>query len=250
LVYDRESFLMDEVFYQLIPATMGNRFQFDEETHHHAIRVLRHQPGDLIWFTTGEGQFFSVRIESVSKKNSSGVIETVEEHSFPLRSRLTLAAGLLKINSRMDWIIEKGSELGLSRFIPLETERTIKQSVKTDRWEKLAVSALKQSKNAWKLQIAAPGNFGKFFKTVPEHALCLVCHEIKLPSSELISELDVSGFEDIFLFLGPEGGFTDSEIEVAQNAGAKLVWLGSQRLRTETAAVVALSALHQKLIVT
>lgn len=241
---------MDEVFFQNITPTPGLRFVFDEETHHHAIRVLRHQPEDLIWFTNGSGQFFLVKIETAAKKNSSGLVEKIETVDFPLHSRLHLAAGLLKINSRMDWIIEKGSELGLTRFIPLETERTVKQSVKTDRWEKLAVSALKQSKNAWKLQIGSPENFLKLLNNLPEQSLCLVCHEQKLPSSVLISELDVSGFADIFLFLGPEGGFSDTEIEIAIKSGAKPVWLGSQRLRTETAAVVALSALHQKLIVT
>lgn len=241
---------MDEVFYQILPAKPGYRFQFDDETHHHAIRVLRHQEGDVIWFTTGEGQFLSVRIESASKKSSTGIIETVEVQQFPLRSRLHLAAGLLKISSRMDWIIEKGSELGLTRFIPLETERTVKQSIKTDRWEKLAVSALKQSKNAWKLQIGTPEKFFAIFAKLPENSLCLICHEVKLSGSVSFSELDVSGFADIFLILGPEGGFSDAEIESAQKSGAKLVWLGNQRLRTETAAIVALSALHQKLIVT
>ncbi|MBN8705843.1 MAG: 16S rRNA (uracil(1498)-N(3))-methyltransferase [Bacteroidetes bacterium] len=241
---------MDEVFYQLVPAKTGYNFPLSEESHHHAIRVLRHQVGDTLWFTNGQGQFIEARLSSVSKKESVAEIVTVENQTFPLLAKLHIAAGLLKINSRMDWIIEKGSELGLSSFIPLETERTIKQSGKTDRWDKLAISALKQSKNAWKLQVAEPESFKKVILKLPASSLFLICHEIRKPESLTISSLDVSGFSDIFLFLGPEGGFSDAEIELASKSNAKIVWLGSQRLRTESAAIVALSALHQKLIVT
>jgi len=239
---------MDELFFQDHTFIPGETFIFSDENHHHAIRVLRHLPGDEVWFTDGKGNLVKVLLETSGKKGSSGKILTVTAEPNPLKSRLHLAAGLLKIPSRMDWLIEKGAELSLSSFIPLETHRTVKSAINPDRWEKLSVSALKQSKNVRKVKIEPKVTFQNALSRVAPGCLVLVAHEVRTHSSRLISELDISDFDDIYLFLGPEGGFSPEEIELAVQSKAQLIWLGSQRLRTETAALVGLSALHQKLI--
>lgn len=239
---------MDELFFQNRIFVPGENFIFSDENHHHAIRVLRHHPGDVVWFTDGNGNLVKVLLETSGKRESSGKILTVTAEPNPLKSRLHLAAGLLKIPSRMDWLIEKGAELSLSSFIPLETQRTVKSAINPDRWEKLSVSALKQSKNVRKVRIEPKLSFSGALSLAAPGCLALVAHEVRTPVSRLISELEISDFKDIYLFLGPEGGFSPEEIELAVQSGAQLIWLGSQRLRTETAALVGLSALHQKLI--
>ncbi len=135
--------------------------------------------------------------------------------------------------------MEKGTELGVTAFVPLLTERTISRHGRTDRWTKIALAAMKQSGRCVLPQILPPRPFAEFVADAPVTALRLLAHEEAggdpfrgFPPTEPRAER-----REVFACIGPEGGFTSDEAGLAASAGFQTVSLGSRRLRTETAAI-------------
>lgn len=208
------------------------------DEHHHLSRVLRMSEGDAVFVTTGDGRMASAIITQMASTHTNCSIESVHEQHLEPRVEVTLFQAVLKNHGKMDWIVEKGTELGMSGFIPLLTERTIGRSARIDRLCRLAVSAAKQCQR---------GRIPKIWKAqhltsvvgMLEQSRLLVFHESA--PLKCVPESLTLDTRPIAMFIGPEGGFSDDEVRKLEAVGADVLSLGPRRLRTETASLAALT---------
>jgi len=202
----------------------------------HMTHVMRMREGDAIRVVDGVGNCYDACITSITRQEAACRITARTERLHEPARALTLAAGMLKNPSRFDYLVEKAVEIGVVRIVPLLTERTIPRRSKTDRWQKLCIAAMKQSGRCVLPSVSPPVPFREFITSCGGSVLKFIPHEqaeIPLTSSCLPGE------GPAVVCIGPEGGFGDEEIAVAQEAGFQPVTLGARRLRTETAALVA-----------
>jgi 16S rRNA (uracil1498-N3)-methyltransferase len=208
----------------------------DGEEFSHLIHVMRKKIGDEIGVVDGEGTLHEVTLEEVREKQARGKITATSRNHLEPTTRLTLAVGILKNPSRFDFLVEKVTELGVKEIIPLETDRTIPSHAKTDRWQKLALAAMKQCGRAYlpRVRELTPlarvrDDFDKFDRT-------LVAHE-QVESTVSLRTVAGDGRSSILVLVGPEGGFSEEEIQMCVSMGCTAFSLGQRRLRTETAAI-------------
>ena len=210
------------------------------DEHRHLVRVLRAAPGDRIAVVDGAGGAYDVVITSISRHDVRCRIEERHPGKNELAVSVTIAPALLKNPGRFDVIVEKATELGAVRIMPLHTTRVIGSAAKMDRWSGIALAAMKQCGRCVLPAVEPPADFEDFLRRVPPDALKLIPHErASLPLSAALS--GYAG-RDIVICIGPEGGFAEEEIALASKAGFVPVHLGDRRLRAETAAVAALAA--------
>jgi 16S rRNA (uracil1498-N3)-methyltransferase len=206
----------------------------------HLVRVLRAAPGQRIAVVDGAGGSYDAVIASITRD----VVRCTIEQRHPGRNELpvsvTVAAALLKNPGRFDLVVEKATELGVARIVPLRTERAIPSAAKAERWSGLALAAMKQCGRCVLPVVEAPVEFERFVSSAPAGALKLIPHE--QARHPIAAALSGCAGRDIVVCIGPEGGFTDGEIALAAGAGFTPVSMGSRRLRAETAAVTALAA--------
>jgi 16S rRNA (uracil1498-N3)-methyltransferase len=229
-----------------------------EETRH--LRdVLRLHPGDQIYVFDGVGREFHCVVEIIAKDSTElRVISEVEPTRSESPLHLTLAIALLK-GEKFDLVIQKATELGAKRIVPLETERAdirLRDSKdaqkRVTRWQRIALEAAKQSGRAYVTEISAPLTLsslvmsaGKEKKPSTESAHLMFAER----SGTSVAEATKSFAEqptEIVALVGPEGGWTDEEIELAREGGWKIVTLGGRTLRAETAAIVVLALLQHR----
>jgi 16S rRNA (uracil1498-N3)-methyltransferase len=203
----------------------------------HMTHVMRMREGDAIRVVDGGGNSYDAIITSITRQAASCRITSRTQGLHEPARALTLAAGMLKNPSRFDYLVEKACEIGAMRIVPLLTERTIPRHAKTDRWQKLCIAAMKQSGRCVLPRVLEPVTFREFISSPGEpHALKYIPHgqaEVPLTPSR------TAGDAPAIVCIGPEGGFSDEEVALAQEAGFEPVSLGARRLRTETAALVA-----------
>lgn len=207
----------------------------------HAARVLRKQVGDEIVVVDGEGGWYRVRLDQVGKRNVSGlVVETRREVGEPGYT-LRIGLALLKNRNRFETFLEKAVEMGVSEVVPLVTRRTEKASLKAQRTHNLLVAAMKQCGRSRLVHLAEPTTFSEVLAGEAS-VINLIAHEAVDPAPGLLRVLEQQKAQSFSILIGPEGGFADEEIEAARQAGFIPVSLGPRRLRAETAALVAASA--------
>ena len=228
------------------PVAAGKRLVVEGSAANHITRVLRLRNGDALTVFDGSGGEFGARIEEFRKDS---VVVSVEDHR-PLDREsplpLTLAQGISR-GERMDWIIQKATELGAARIVPLFTKRSVvrldeKQAErKLQHWRAIAVAACEQCGRNRIPDLAAPMDF---FDVLPADSSG-VTRLLLSPTGDLrIDDLqDVA--KGITVLIGPEGGLADVEQEAAIAAGFKAVRLGPRVLRTETAAIAALTIIQR-----
>ena len=208
----------------------------------HCGKVLRKSVGDQLNVLDGAGKRFTGVIADIKKsKVSLTDIELVEESKVDY-AKPAIAVGLLKNNTRMEWLIEKAVEIGVREITLLSCKRSERSKVNIDRLNKIALSAMKQSKRLWLPRIVGPMKMEHYLKGV-DGFTCAIAHYA--PDHEDLFELSLSQVATILI--GPEGDFTDDEVRQALAAGCKPVNLGTSRLRTETAGLVALTIMNNKL---
>lgn len=216
-------------------------FSIDGNEFSHLVHVMRKKEGDPIRIVDGVGNAYDARIDSVKKKSAEGaLLQKYEQHHEP-HNRVSLAVGMLKNYSKFDFLVEKTTELGVCEIIPLRTERTIPRHAKVDRWHNLALAAMKQSGRAF-LPIVRPvmlltdlvASRDRF-----DHKC--IAHEQQLPAS-ITGCPSLKRKSSLLIVVGPEGGFSDVEIDECLKNGFKPMYLGERRLRSETAAIVAVAA--------
>ena len=222
------------------------RITADEATSRHMIQVLRMQEGELLCATDGRGGRYDAVIAVAHKKHAELVIHG---YTFQLRDPQAAAIGvaLLKNTSRLEWFLEKAVECGIRWIIPLRTERTEKSQFRMDRMQQIVVSAMLQSKQVWLTRLEEPQTLAQVLMQTNDVPVRFVAHcmedERKVDFASVLPQTK----RPALLLIGPEGDFTSSEVELAVDAGFVSVSLGSNRLRTETAAVSA-AVLFQHLV--
>lgn len=204
----------------------------------HAVRVLRHRPGDEIVVVDGVGGWHRVRLDRVDQRRAAGTVLATRTDVGEPPYRLSIGLALLKNRNRFETFLEKAVELGVSEVIPLITRRTEKGGLKRQRAENLLVAAMKQSGRSRLVHLADPRRFEDVLAD-PEPPLRFLAHEAAGADAALFPSLAAGVPEGLRLLVGPEGGFTDDEVATAAAAGYRLVSLGPRRLRAETAAIAA-----------
>ncbi|MDP1622078.1 MAG: 16S rRNA (uracil(1498)-N(3))-methyltransferase [Bacteroidales bacterium] len=222
-----------QLFY--ISGTEGHVSVLSEEESWHCTRVLRLGEGDLIDLTDGAGNFYRGRLVKVQHKGC--IVELSDKRAVqPSPLRLHIAIAPTKNIDRFEWFLEKSTEIGIEEITPLFCDHSEREVVKLQRLEKVLVSAMKQSLKAWLPKLNAPERFNDFivkdFNGQKFIGYCETGNESELQNTY------VKGSNALIL-IGPEGDFSKNEVELAVNTGFIPVSLGSSRLRTETAGIVA-----------
>lgn len=219
----------------------GSTLELDADTSHHVAQVLRMKAGEELKLTDGLGQLVHAKLLSVAKKACVVSVEHRTKH--PQQGRmLQLAIAPVKNTSRFEWFIEKATELGVQRIIPIITQRTEKERLRIDRLRQVAIAAMLQSQQVWLPQIEDPVSLGSLIKEWQERSIQrLIAHCLE---SERTSIAHLKLSDSVGLMIGPEGDFTSDEIGMAISAGFQPVQLGNTRLRTETAGVVGVTCLR------
>ena len=209
----------------------------DGEEFAHMTHVMRKKEGDEIRVVDGTGNAYDVRLLSINKKQAHGLVQkTYHDHNEPDVS-VTLAVGVLKNPSKFDFLVEKVTELGVKEIIPLKTDRTIPDHAKTDRWQKLALSAMKQSGRSFLPHVQDMTTLETVLARHSSFGLSVIAHEKEIQSNT-VQTIFNGTHRSILILVGPEGGFSDEEVEGCLKAGVVPLYLGERRLRTETAAIV------------
>ncbi len=216
---------------------------FEEEEGRHLVSVLRKKSGDLLQLTDGQGFFYEAELSDAGKRQVLARIVS-KTPAAPLRpGRLHLAIAPTKQMERLEWFLEKATEIGIEEITPLLCKRSERDSVRLDRLEKILVSAMKQSLRAWLPKLNPATRFQDFIKKTGEAQKRLAwCSDEPLP--HLGSTL--SNNQDTVIAIGPEGDFSPEEVKLALDAGFLGVSLGKARLRTETAGLLAVSVYNLK----
>jgi 16S rRNA (uracil1498-N3)-methyltransferase len=202
-----------------------------EQESSHCTKVLRMNRGDEINCTDGKGHFYKGIIQLAHDKKTT--IEIINTTSIPeIPYQLHLFVALTKNAERLEWMLEKCVELGLTSFTPIITNRTERKNIRIDRMESIALSAMKQSLKAWLPIIHPVTKFNHAVDSLKDGSK-LIAHcaddEQKTPLNLIHTESIIN------IFIGPEGDFTPEEVELANNKGFTSIGLGPSRLRTETA---------------
>lgn len=213
-----------------------------ESDSQHCCRVLRMQSGDEIEVVDGRGGLYRCRIVMAHQKHT--VVELIErmQLSAVWPMNITVAVAPTKHLDRMEWLVEKLVEIGVNRIVPIRCARSERKEIKTERLEKIAVSAMKQSLKAVLPEIDGMTPLTRFVATCGSTqkfvAYCDDAVERRLLAREYRPGTDVT------VLIGPEGDFSPDEINAVISAGFVPVTLGDNRLRTETAALVACDTFH------
>lgn len=218
--------------------TLGYTAVIDGDELKHA-RVLRIQDGDSIHLINGRGKLYQGLARPGKKEMKVDSIIEVMNVLPESNSSVTLYIAPTKNSSRLEWVIEKAAEVGVDRIVPIWTERTGRGKLRVDRLERIAVSAAKQSKSLWFMAIEEPRGFEEAISSVKGEAWIAHCMD-QLNKTDLIT-WSTSQSSSCSIFIGPEGDFTLEEVSFAEKNGMKGLDLGPKRLRTETAAVVAIT---------
>mgnify|MGYP000994855072 CR=1 FL=1 len=215
----------------------------------HMKNVLRMKTGEAVLISDGTGKDYNCQIESYAE--GEGILEILSENedSKELPSRIWLFQGLPKAD-KMELIIQKAVELGAYEIIPVETKRCVvkldgkKAAKKVERWQQIAESAAKQSKRMLIPNVHQVLSFKEALKYAESMDIRLIPYELAKgmqETKEILAAIEQG--QSIGIFIGPEGGFEEKEVEAAISEGAKPITLGKRILRTETAGLAILSVL-------
>ena len=214
----------------------GNVAYFDELESKHAIQVLRYGLGDEIQFTNGQGMRMKGVIEMANKQGFQAILTQTEAVERP--SELHILMAILKAGDRMEWACEKITELGVSSFTLFQSDHGERAKVNMERMKKVVLSAMKQSHGSW-LPTVEVLPFQEAIKSHPHIKQKYIAH---CGMGDKVSMLEV--LTPSVVMIGPEGDFSQKEVESAEKAGWLPLNLGEQILRTETAAVAVAAALR------
>lgn len=211
-----------------------------EQESAHCVKVLRMGEGDTVHLTDGRGNLFQAVIRTAHPRHC--VVEIVDaKQEFERRNySLWVAVAPTKNADRLEWFVEKATEIGIDRIIPVVCDRSQRRTVNMERIERVAVSAMKQSLKAYMPKLEEPVSLRDAMK-MPFDGIKLIAHCERDRQRCFIGDAVGKG-SDVFILIGPEGDFSDEEITFARENGFEEISLGRQRLRTETAALVAVSA--------
>ncbi|KEQ29515.1 16S rRNA (uracil(1498)-N(3))-methyltransferase [Pedobacter antarcticus] len=225
------------VFYT--PDISGSDYILNEEESRHCMKVLRLSTGQLVHLIDGKGGLYEAEITAQTKRN---VILRVVNHVQDYQKRnysLHIAVAPTKNIDRLEWFLEKATEIGIDEVTPLICERSERKIVKDERLNKVITAAVKQSLQAFHPQLNAAATFKELIDAQSSlNGFKMIAHCLPGEEKQFIQQVAVPGGNYLIL-IGPEGDFSPQEIEMALAAGYKALSLGETRLRTETAALAA-----------
>lgn len=225
-----------QLFYNPDISEDTENFFFDKEESKHIIKVLRKKEGDNLFVTNGLGFLFKTEIILASDSKCQVKIVSSEK-SNPLKYKLHLAVAPTKMNDRFEWFLEKATEIGITEITPIICDHSERKIIKTDRFDKIILSAMKQSLQYYLPKLNEPISFKDFIKQQKNEGFNLIAHCEETDKKSLKEILKPN--ENVTILIGPEGDFSEKEINLALENYYIPVTLGNTRLRTETAAVVA-----------
>lgn len=210
-------------------------FSFDKEESKHIIKVLRKKTSDILFVTNGLGSLFKTEITLAS--DSKCTVEVISSEKVePSKFRLHLAVAPTKMNDRYEWFLEKATEIGIHEITPIICDRSERKVINKERFDKILLSAMKQSNILFLPKLNDAISFKDFIKQQNEDVK-LIAHCEETDKKSLKSVLKPN--KNITILIGPEGDFSEKEIALAIDNQYAPVTLGNTRLRTETAAIVA-----------
>lgn len=227
-------------FYKEDIDTTSPELALDKDTSKHMVQVLRMQNGEQVQLTNGKGSLITAEIIDNNRKRCSVKILQTTNHK-PQTTNVTIAISLIKNASRFEWFLEKATEIGVTEIIPLVCERTEKTAFKFERMKSILVSAMLQSQQCWLPVLHDPTKFNQLVVSAT-HQQKFIAHCIEGEKRNL-SDMNNESLTYKTILIGPEGDFTEKEIEIATQHGFIPVSLGKNRLRTETAGLVAVALL-------
>lgn len=224
-------------------AVEGDRVRFDAAEARHLARVLRLGPGARVEAADGAGRAFVVRVVSVGPAGGQGQIESEARRETESPCAVTLAQAILK-GDRMTWLVQKATELGVARIVPMETARGgvpgTRAAQQRARWERVAREAMKQCGRAVAPTVEAPRGFETVVAEVADHDAAWLCDGREGEPAVAVARR-AGRPRRLLLLVGPEGGFTEEEVAAGRAAGAGVVSLGPRILRAESAGIVAVT---------
>ncbi len=218
-----------------------------EETAH-AVRVLRLHKDDVICLMDGKGTFFDAVITETTKKSCNYKIVDKHTQTRSWNAYLHIALAPTKNIDRIEWMVEKAVEIGVDEISFINTDFTERKRVNIERLDKIVIAAMKQSRKPFKTIINDIVPFKTFINSVRQKNK-FICHcyaddnKVDLIEKKLLKNV-ASNLDDMIVMIGPEGDFSIDEVLQAQNTGFQPVSLGNSRLRTETAALVAVHIMN------
>ena len=241
----RYNHLMSIHRFFLTPQDIVNEGAFtitSEELMHQWKKVLRFGVGEEVILFNGSGNEFRGEIISISNKAIHGKISSVVTCDTELSTKIVLAQSILKNPEKFEWVLQKGTELGVSEFYPIITHRTERQFLpKHERLQRILVEATEQCGRCIVPILHEPMKFEAFLKHIAaEKPMLLIPHTI---GGKSIDTLKMVQKKPAVLCIGPEGGFDDKEVEEVKKAGGISVTLGKRILRSETASLAAVTLL-------
>ena len=223
------------LFYNKDLTEDDSRLIIEREESRHIVRVLRKKVGDTIYVTNGKGILFTTKIDVINKNNTELKIINSKKES-KTKFHINIAVAPTKNNDRIEWFIEKSTEIGINTISTVLCEKSERKIIKMDRLEKITISAMKQSLQLHKPIIQELVSFEEFIENCEsENKFIAHCKESK---KLFLNNCKIKA-KTITVLIGPEGGFSDNEIDLAEKHGFISVSLGNNRLRTETAAIAA-----------
>ena len=211
---------------------------FEKEESQHIVKVLRKKQGDHLYVTNGKGFLFETEISFASpKKCEVFVLNSEIKTSHPYYLHLVVAP--TKMNERYEWFLEKATEIGVDEITPIICQNSERSSLKIERFEKIILSAMKQSLQFHLPKLNQPVASLDFFKQIGDNDSKKFIAHCQESNRILLSKSLLPFPKKIMILIGPEGDFSDEEIKIALNGNFSPISLGNNRLRTETAAVVA-----------
>lgn len=208
----------------------------------HAIQVLRHQVGDTLTIVDGRGGWYAGRILAANKRHCQLEVALLRQETQRAPYKSTIAIAPPKSGDRFEWFLEKATEIGIDAIQPIISQHSERRSLRPDRLLKVLESAMKQSAQAWLPKLLPLLPLEKVLTQDSQQ------HQLIAWINEGVKSSIAHNYQpgtDVCIFIGPEGGFSSEEAQMALAAGCQAVSLGPNRLRTETAGVVAAQSIVQ-----
>jgi len=224
-----------QLFYNPNISETSQEVAFNKEESRHIIKVLRKSTGDILKITNGKGWMFTAEIDIANIKKCTASIRSKEKQN--KRSyHVHLVVAPTKMNDRYEWFLEKATEIGIDCITPIICDHSERKIIKAERFQKILESAMKQSLHFFLPILNEPISFQNYIKKNPKGQL-YIAHCENTNKKSLKNLLKIK--QDVTILIGPEGDFSVKEIEMAIQNNFIPVTLGTTRLRTETAAIVA-----------
>jgi 16S rRNA (uracil1498-N3)-methyltransferase len=245
---------MQRYFVNSVPEQ--ERFVIEGEDYHHIARVMRMKPGDRIVCVTSNGKSAICQIAEITDKQVLAMVVKWEEGSVELPVKIAIASGLPK-GDKLEWVIQKGTELGAAEFVPFLAARSIvkwdekKANKKVERWQKIAKEAAEQSQRNIIPAVHPPTSLTNLVEYAKNYDCKLIAYEEEAKQGEFSVLADTLGKlepgQSMLVVFGPEGGLAESEISFLKDNGFRVCALGPRILRTETAPMYLLAAVSYHL---